>query len=156
MIPRNPVWRFVWNALRVFQMNGQVMELESPSLLRSAHANKILPQISKLSISIQVKVCCLLEWKNVFLPIFDIISSLYLTGNSQCFYQTRWWHNNFASSFWDFGGCRSHVILSNHEGDESWPGFYLRSGQQKLAKPTWANIQVFFSRDLVQTILLSI
>ena len=55
VIPRNPVWRFIWDSLRVLSLSGQVMEVENPINLRSAHANKLLTQTAKISANVQVK-----------------------------------------------------------------------------------------------------
>ena len=54
-IPRNDVWRFVWDSLRELSLSGQVMEMENPLLIRATHANKVLTKMAKISASVQVK-----------------------------------------------------------------------------------------------------
>ena len=53
-IPRNPVWHFVWDAMRELNQVGHVMDPDSKMAIRTTHLNKVLTKMTKLSVSIQV------------------------------------------------------------------------------------------------------
>ena len=133
VIPRNPVWRFIWDSLRVLSLSGQVMEVENPINLRSAHANKLLTQTAKISANVQVKTllcgfisaflsfCFLFFVFWLFVILFFALlmfNIVWHTGNTEHIHRQR---HGYYSLIACFGDCRrycSYVVFSNYESTE--------------------------------------